>query len=61
MIQEIVHMTSEFEAIFGDGGLRGEKLLQILEIKGASRIVLDYHHLLTDDTGIVAPPSDVNI
>jgi hypothetical protein len=46
-------LASEFEVIFGDGKLRGEKLLQILENEDAGRIVLDHHHLLTDDTGIV--------
>jgi hypothetical protein len=39
----------DIEVIFGDGILGGERLLHILEIKDMCVIVLDHHHLLSDD------------
>jgi hypothetical protein len=56
MIRETVHMTpcvrmSDIKVIFGDGILGGESLVHILGTQSSCRIVLDHHHLLSEDIG----------
>ena len=42
---------SDIKVIFGDGILSGERLLSKLGIQSSCKIMLDHHHLLSEDIG----------
>ena len=55
-IRSTVEMTpcvslSDIKIIFSDGILAGESLLSMLGIEDSCKIVLDHHHLLSEDIG----------
>ena len=56
MIRSAVAMTplrrlSDIKVIFGDGILAGESLLSNLGISHSCKLVLDHHHLISEDIG----------
>jgi hypothetical protein len=56
MIRATVEMTpgvnlTDIRVIYGDGILGGESLLHHLGITDSCKIILDHHHLLSDDIG----------
>jgi hypothetical protein len=56
MIKATVEMTpalslSNIKVLYGDGIFGGGRLLSQLEISDTCHIVLDHHHLLSDDIG----------